>query len=71
MSRTPRRLELATLAEAAEYLGLSVRTVRRWVADGRITGYRIGPRHIRVDLNEINNGVIATIPTRRTGGGGS
>jgi excisionase family DNA binding protein len=45
-----------TIAEAAEYLQISDRTVRRLISDGELTGYRMGrsSRTIRVDLNEID-----------------
>jgi excisionase family DNA binding protein len=45
-----------SIAEAAEYLRISDRTVRRLIADGELTGYRMGRSHrvIRVDLNEID-----------------
>jgi excisionase family DNA binding protein len=45
-----------TIAEAAEYLQVSDPTVRRLIADGEPTGYRMGRsrRVIRVDLNEID-----------------
>jgi excisionase family DNA binding protein len=45
---------LATLDEAGEYAGCDPRTIRRRIADGSITGYRLGPRSIRVDLNELD-----------------
>jgi excisionase family DNA binding protein len=41
-------------AEAAEYLQVTVRTVRQMVADGRLTAYRSGTRLVRLDLNEID-----------------
>ena len=44
----------ATLKQAAEYLGVTDRTIRQMIADGRLTGYRNGPRLIRVDLNQID-----------------
>lgn len=44
----------AKLADAAEYLGVTTRTVRQMIADGRLTGYRCGRRLVRVDLNEID-----------------
>ncbi|MBU3684919.1 MAG: helix-turn-helix domain-containing protein [Mycobacterium sp.] len=44
----------AKLSEAADYLGVTSRTIRQMIADGRITGYRSGNRIIRVDLNEID-----------------
>jgi excisionase family DNA binding protein len=45
-----------TIAEAAEYLQISDRTVRRLITEGELTGYRMGRPHrlIRVDLNEID-----------------
>ena len=62
-SRTVRRLE--SIPHAAEYVGVSTKTVRRWIAAGRVTGYRAGPRLIRVDLNELD-AMLRPIPT--TGG---
>jgi excisionase family DNA binding protein len=50
---TPRR-RYVKLTEAAEYLGVTPRTVRQMVADGRLTGYRSGTRLVRVDLNEVD-----------------
>lgn len=47
----PRRLD--TLSNAAEQFGVTPKTLRRWIADGRIPGYRLGPRMLRVDLNEL------------------
>jgi excisionase family DNA binding protein len=43
-----------TIAEAAEYLQISDRTVRRLIADGELIDYRMGRsgRVIRVDLDE-------------------
>ncbi|CAM3139458.1 helix-turn-helix domain-containing protein [Mycobacterium simiae] len=46
-----------TIAETAAYLQVSPNTVRRLIADGELTGYRMGSsrRTIRVDLNEIDD----------------
>lgn len=41
-----------TLADAADYLAVSVDTVRRRVADGSIRGYRVG-RAIRVSADDV------------------
>ncbi|MDT5187595.1 MAG: hypothetical protein QOI29_5753 [Mycobacterium sp.] len=58
-----------TIAEAAEYLQISDRTVRRLIADGELTGYRMGRsrRVIRVDLNEIDDELMRPLnePPRR------
>jgi excisionase family DNA binding protein len=45
---------LKSITAAAEYADLSQWTIRRYVADGRLTGYRIDPRLIKIDLNEID-----------------
>jgi len=68
---TPRYI---TIAEAAEYLQVSDRTVRRLIADGELTGYWMGRsrRVIRVDLNEIDEQLMRPLNeparprTRRT-----
>ena len=63
-SRTVRRLE--SIPQAAEYLGVSTKTIRRWGSAGRITLYRAGPRLIRVDLNELD-AMLRPIPTVKAG----
>jgi excisionase family DNA binding protein len=56
MSKIPvaERRRYAKLKEAADYLGVTERTVRQMIADGRLTGYRNGSRLVRVDLNELD-----------------
>lgn len=49
-----KRRNYVTLQQAAEYLGVTDRTIRQMVSDGRLTGYRSGPRIVRLDLNEID-----------------
>ncbi len=63
-SKSVRRLE--SIPHAADYVGVSSKTIRRWIASGRISGYRAGPRLIRVDLNEVD-AMLRPIPT--VGGG--
>lgn len=48
------RRELETLAAAAERCGVSSQTIRRRIAEGQITGYRFGPRLLRVDPAEVD-----------------
>lgn len=57
---------LASLTEAADYLGTCVKTIRRYIAAGKLTGYRAGPRLIRVDLDELD-AMLSPIPTAGTG----
>jgi len=53
-NRAERRRRYGKISEAAEYLGVTDRTIRQMIADGRLTGYRSGTRLVRVDLNEID-----------------
>lgn len=46
--------KLLTLAEAAARLNVNPRTVRRRIADGTLTAYRVGPQLIRVDAAELD-----------------
>lgn len=47
--------QLITIASAAERLALAEQTVRRYVDQGRLTGYRVGPRQLRLDAHEVDN----------------
>jgi excisionase family DNA binding protein len=42
------------LSWAAEYLGVSVQSVRRRIAEGVLPAHRIGPRAIRVYLDDLD-----------------
>ncbi|MEV8180748.1 MULTISPECIES: excisionase family DNA-binding protein [Micrococcales] len=55
---------LVPLAVAAENLGVSVKTIRRRIADGTVRGYRVG-RLIRVDLDELRRSLVVEMPTAR------
>ncbi|MCG5433948.1 excisionase family DNA-binding protein [Mycobacterium sp. MYCO198283] len=54
------RRRYATQYEAADYLGVTTRTIRQMIADGRLTGYRLNPRFIRIDLNDIDAAMTPT-----------
>ncbi len=43
-----------SIAHAADYLGVTTRTIRQMISDGRLLGYRAGTRLVRVDLNEVD-----------------
>ena len=45
---------LASIAVAADAFDVHTCTIRRWIAKGLVTGYRVGPRLIKVDLNELD-----------------
>ena len=44
----------ATMNEAVEYSRIPRRTLLRWIKEGRLPAYRIGPRLIQVDLNDLD-----------------
>jgi excisionase family DNA binding protein len=44
----------ASFKEAAEYLGVTVQTIRQMIAAGKLRGYRVNQRLYRVDLNELD-----------------
>jgi excisionase family DNA binding protein len=53
-NRAECRRRYVKVAEAADYLQVTDRTIRQMVADGRLTAYRSGTRLVRLDLNEID-----------------
>ena len=57
----PQARRLASIADAADYAGTSARTIRRRIADGTLTGYRFGPRMIRVDMDQLEE-LLTPIP---------
>lgn len=42
-----------SIQQAADYLNVSVKTVRRRMSDGRLKAYRVGTRTIRVDRDSL------------------
>ncbi len=58
----PASRRFASLATAAATYDVNPRTVRRWIAEGLITGYRVGGKIVKVDLNEIDRTVVSVIP---------
>ncbi|MDV8003842.1 helix-turn-helix domain-containing protein [Rhodococcus sp. IEGM 1318] len=58
MSTTPTKLISA--AEAAKMLTVHPITIGRWVQSGKLTGYRISERVLRVDLAEIEALLVPT-----------
>jgi excisionase family DNA binding protein len=45
--------ELLTIAEAAKALKVSTVTMHRWLKQGRLTAYRVGPRAVRISRSEL------------------
>ena len=58
---------IVTQQQAARAIGVGDRTIRNWISEGLITGYRLpSGRAIRVDLDEIV-AMIKVIPTVKAG----
>jgi len=47
-----------SLAEIAAEVGVHPRTIRRYIAAGRITAWRVGPRLLRVDADEAREALL-------------
>ena len=44
-----------TVQEAADYLKVSTKTIRRYISQGLVEADRVGPRLIRVNLASLDN----------------
>lgn len=53
--RERRHPELIGLQEAADICGVSYRTLRRWIAAGRIKAVRVGPRLLKIDAADLDS----------------
>jgi len=65
-STAPRK-SYVSLTEAARRVGVSERTMRRYIAAGTLTGYRLGVRLIKLDEAELD-ALLTPMPTASTGG---
>jgi excisionase family DNA binding protein len=65
---TTKARRLASIAEAAQYVGVTTKTIRNQIAAGELTGYRYGQRRvIRVYLVEIDALLETSRPARPEG----
>lgn len=51
--RHPDETLSASISDVAAEFGVCEKTVRRWLADGRIRGQRVGPRLLRFSLAQV------------------
>jgi excisionase family DNA binding protein len=51
--RERRHPELISLQDAADRCGVCYRTIRRYVAAGRLDAVRVGPRLLKVDAADL------------------
>lgn len=54
MDDIPQLKGFLSLDEAAAYMSVSVKTIRRWIAAGTLPGYRCGARAIRVKAADLD-----------------
>ena len=59
----PSRRHYESVGDAAARVGVSTKTVRRWIASGQLAG-RIGPRLLRIDPDDVDR-MLTLIPTAR------
>ncbi|WP_200959021.1 AlpA family transcriptional regulator [Terrabacter sp. Root85] len=62
------RRRLVTLAQAGKHAQVTERTIRNWIGNGYITGYRIGARQVVVDLDEVDR-MLRTMPSTKVRSG--
>lgn len=56
--------KLLSLAQAADLLGLSTRTIRRRIANGQLPAYRSGRKVIRIKTTDLDR-IFRRIPSAR------
>jgi len=54
--------KLLSIQAAAEYLGVSTRTIRRMISRGDIPAHRVSKRLLRVDLADVES-ILAPVPS--------
>lgn len=55
-----------SIQEAAQARGVTTKTVRRWIAQGLVPAYRVGPKLIRIRQDDLDN-LGRRIPSARSG----
>lgn len=44
-----------SVRQAAEFHGVDQKTIRRWIAQGRLSAHRVGPRLVRLDRDAVSS----------------
>ena len=50
-----------TMQEAAETYGVSTKTIRRYISTGLLSAYRVGPRLIRLDAEQVHAQLVGSV----------
>jgi excisionase family DNA binding protein len=53
MAATDQDIHMLTIAEAAALLKVGRSTVNRWLRDGRLPAYRVGPKAVRIRRGDL------------------
>jgi excisionase family DNA binding protein len=53
-------LDLLTFGEAAKLLKVSIVTLRRWIKQGRLPAYHVGPRKVRIKRCDLTKAFTPT-----------
>jgi excisionase family DNA binding protein len=62
-AQPPSQPQLITIADAATRLGVSIKTIRRWIQAGKLAAVRVG-RQIRIPLGAFVH-FLGTLPPAR------
>ncbi|RPA12758.1 helix-turn-helix domain-containing protein [Gordonia sp. OPL2] len=44
-----------SITEAADYVGVSSKSIRRYISDGRLRAYRTGPKLLRIRMADLDS----------------
>lgn len=58
----PKKRRWLSLAETAEHLQVTERTIRRMIAAGELPAYRLGKRLLRIDAADVD-ALLRPVPT--------
>lgn len=53
--------DLLTVAETAELLKVSIVTIHRWLKQGRLPAYKLGPRYVRIRRSDLARVLTLTL----------
>lgn len=46
---------MLSVQAAAEHIGVSTRTIRRWIASGDLPARRVGPKLLRINVSDLES----------------
>lgn len=57
-----RAAEFCTIGQAADYLSLTERSIRRYIAEGKLPAFRLGEKQIRIRVVDVD-ALLVPVPT--------